>query len=68
MISNSLKPILVYNDDIKIQKYLIDIKNGCVEAIQELGSYYRYKIQDYEKIKKYYLMAIDKGDIYIYIQ
>ena len=50
--------------DNKIINYLIDIENDNIDAMQELGSYYRYEKKDYKEMKKYYLMAINRGHLY----
>ena len=35
--------------------------NGDIQAINRLGKYYKSQ-KDYDNMKKYFLMAIDKGD------
>ena len=38
------------------------IDKGNSEAIHSLGDYYHYTEKNYDLMKKYYLMAIDKGN------
>ena len=43
--------------------YLIAIKKGNINAMNNLSSYYRLIEQDYDKMKEYCLMAIERGNI-----
>ncbi len=49
--------------DKMIEEYYILINANIPHAMVELGNYY-YGINDHENMKKYYLMAIEKGDCY----
>ena len=41
--------------------FVILAKKGDINAMYKLGNYY-YENKDYVNMKKYYLMAIDKGN------
>ena len=54
------------NYELMERYYLIEINNGIIDKFKlksliNLGNYYKY-INDYDKMKIYYLMAIDMGD------
>ncbi len=75
---NNIKEIenrygLTFSDEAKLQQDLIvNIYNNNFEkhfdydnfTLSKIGEYYQYVEQDYDQMKKYYLMAIEKGDGY----